>query len=175
MTTRAFGAHTPKDLLERASHEIGELEKATLALYLIEEEGKHRVGSLAGTCAGTLWNVVDWLANSNDAATRAAVTEAGLKTYEAIRDYVKSKSPELTLCWELTNGYKHCELSGYSLTASQIDQATLSAPLSLAPDTALAYRFVPKIKTTAGANLPAIQVYKDALSFWDGFFKQIGL
>jgi hypothetical protein len=175
MTTRAFGAHTPRDLLERASHEIRALEQATEVFYLIEDEGKHQVGSLAGTCAGTLWNIVDWLANSNDAATRAVLTKAALTTYEAIRDYVKSKSPDLTLCWELTNGYKHCELTGHTLTVAQIDQATLSSVSSLPPDTALAHRFVPKIKTKAGGNLPALKVYKDALSFWEGLFKQLGL
>jgi hypothetical protein len=51
----------------------------------------------------------------------------------------------------------------------------LSAPLSLPPDTALAYRWLPKIKTKAGENFPALQVYKDALSFWEGFFKKLGV
>jgi hypothetical protein len=175
MTTRAFGAHTPKDLLARASHEIRELQDAVDVFYLIEDEGKHKVGSLAGACAGTLWNVVDWLANSTDPATRSALAKATLTTHDAIRDYVKAKSPEVTLCWELTNGYKHCELTGYTLAASQIDQATLSAVSSLSPNTALAYRFVPKVKTKADANLPALGVYKDALSFWERFFKQLGL
>jgi hypothetical protein len=174
MATRAFGASTPRDLLVRAQHEVGALEKAIEVFYLTEDAGKHKVGSLAGTCAGTLWNLVDWLANSNDATTRAALMKAGLKTFDAIRDYVKANSPELTLCWEITNGYKHCELDGYTLKASQIDQAMLSAPLSLPPDTALAYRFVPKIKTKAGGNFPALQVYKDALSFWEGFFNKLG-
>jgi len=57
----------------------------------------------------------------------------------------------------------------------QIDQTALSAPSTLPPDTPLANRFVSKIKTKAGANLPALQVYKGALSFWDRFFKQLGL
>jgi hypothetical protein len=106
MTTRGFGANTPRDLLVRASHEIGALEKAIEVFYLTEDEGKHKVGFLAADCAGTLWNIVDWLANSNDATTRAALTNAGLETFDVIRDYVKANSPELTLCWELTNGYK---------------------------------------------------------------------
>jgi hypothetical protein len=175
MTTRAFGATTPRDLLERASHETGALEKAIEVFYPNEDEGKHKVGSLSGACAGTLWNIVDWLANSNDPTTKAALSRAGLKTSEAIRDHVKVNSPALTLCWEVTNGYKHCELNGHTLKASQIDEAMLSAPLSLPPNTTLAYRFVPKIKTKAGGNFAALQVYKDALSFWEGVFKQLGL
>jgi len=36
------------------------------------------------------------------------------------------------------------------------------------------YRVVPKIKT-AGANLRALDVYRDALAFWHQFFQQHGL
>ena len=175
MTTRAFGASTPRDLLERASHEIGELEEAIDAHYLIEKEANHKVGSLAGTCAATLWSIVDWLANSNDATTRAALATAGLNNFEAIRDYVKANSSELTLCWEITNGYKHYELVGHTLKVSQVDQAALSAVTSLPPNAAIAYGFVPKVKTKAGANLHALQVYKDALAYWEGFFKKLTL
>jgi hypothetical protein len=156
-------------------HEVSALEKATQMFYFTEEEAKDTVGSLAGTCAGSLWNIVDWLANSSDVATRVALTKAGLEAPDALRDHVKLHSPELTLCWEVTNGYKHCELTGYTLKMSQIDQAMLSAVSSLSPDSALGYRFVPKIKTKAGANLPAGQVYKNAVSFWEGFFEQHGL
>lgn len=175
MTSRAFGATTPRDILGRAAHEIDALEEAIEVSYLNEEEGKHTVGSLAGACAGTLWNIVDWLANSNDANTQIALSKVGLTTYEAVRNHVKANSQALTLCWEVTNGYKHCELNGYALKASQIDQAMLSAPSSLPPNTVLAYRFVPKIKTKAGGNFAALQVYKDALLFWEGLFNQLGL
>jgi hypothetical protein len=175
MTTRAFGAHTPRELLDRANYEVGELEKSIKAFFLSEDEGKHRIGSLAGACTGSLWNLVDWLANSTDTATRTALAAAGYADYESIRNYVKANSPALTLWWEVTNGYKHCELTGYTLTASQIDKAELSAPLSLPPGHPIAFRFVPKIKTKAGENLPALDVYKDALAFWDGFFKNVGL
>jgi hypothetical protein len=175
MTTRAFGAHTPKDLLARASYEIRELEAAIDTWYFYQDEGKHKVGSLAGACAGTLWNVVDWLANTNDEATRASLEKAGFINYGRIRDHVKAQSAALTLCWELTNGYKHCELSGYTFAASQIDQATLSALSSLAPDDPIAYRFVPKVKTKVGGNLPALQVYREALSFWLAFFERLSI
>ena len=175
MATHAFGVHTPREMLARAQYEINELEEAIKRFYVLEEEGKHKVGSLAGTCAGTLWNIVDWLANSNDPATKAALVKFKLTSHDAIRDHVKNNSAALTLCWEITNGYKHCELQGYTLKSSQVDEAALSVPASLMPDRPLAHQFVPKIKAKVGANLPAVQVYKDALSFWDGFFKQLGL
>lgn len=173
MITGAFGVHTPRELLVRAQYEVRELEEATKLFYIFEEEGKHKIGSLAGTCAGTLWNLVDWLANSTDPATKAALAKAGLMNKEAIRDEVKANSAPLTLCWEVTNGYKHCEVTGMTLKLSQIDKALLSAP-PLRPDQPLAYQFVPKIKTKAGANLPAVQVYKDALAYWDAFFTKLG-
>jgi hypothetical protein len=119
--------------------------------------------------------MVDWLANSIDSTTQSALAKAGFADHKAIRDHVIANSPALTLCWEITNGYKHCELSGYTMTVSQIDKAALSAPSSLPPDHPLAYRFVPKIKTKAGANLSALDVYKDALAFWETFLTRVGL
>ncbi len=175
MTTGAFGAQTPRDLLERAAQEIRKLEEATNTLYLNEKEAKNDVGSLAGACASSLWNLVDWLANSQDGTIQAALKRAGFTSQKTIRDYVKANSTDLTLCWELTNRYKHCELDGYTRSVSQIAQAALSAPPIFPPDTPIGYTFVPKVKTNAGANLPAVKVYKDALSFWEGFFKQVGL
>ena len=175
MTRLAFGAQTPRDLLSRTSHEINELGAATKLLFLVEEEGKQRVGSLAATCAGSLWNLVDWLANSRDSGVKSALAKAGMTTKKAIRDHVKANSRELMLCWELTNGYKHCELTGYLLTASEIDEASLSAPSALSPDTRIAYRFVPKITTKDGAKLFAVQVYKDAFAYWDRLFKHLNL
>jgi hypothetical protein len=111
---------------------------------------------------------------ASDAPTRAALANAGFTTHDALRDHVKANSADLILCCELTIGYKHLELTGYTLAASQIDQASLSVPSSLQPHTALSYRFVPKIKTRAGTNLSAVQVYKDALSSWDRLFKLLG-
>jgi hypothetical protein len=175
MSNWAFGVHTPRELLERAQHEVRQLEQAVEAYFMSEEDGKHKIGSSANTCAGSLWNLVDWLANSTDTVTRAALARVGLMSKEAIRDHVKNSSSSLALCWELTNGYKHCELEGHTLRESQIDKADLSAPSSLPPDHILGYRFIPKIKTNDGKNLPALQVYKDALSFWDSFFKHLGL
>jgi hypothetical protein len=175
MTTRAFGVHTPRELLSRAPFEVRELEQSVDMYFILEDEGKNKIGSLAGTCAGTLWNMVDWLANSSDSTTRSALAKAGFADYKAIRDHVKANSPALTLCWEVTNGYKHCELSGYTMTVSQIGEAALSAHSSLPPDHPLAYRFVPKIKTKAGANLSALDVYKDALAFWQTFLTGVGL
>jgi len=166
MSTHAFGVQTAREMLARAQFEVGELENAVRAYFLIEDEGKHKVGSLAGTCAGTLWNLVDWLANSTDSSTRSALATVGLNTKEAIRDHVQANSSSLTLCWEITNGYKHCELAGHTLRLSQIDRAALSVP-PMHPDQPLAYQFVPKIKTKAGANLSAVDVYKDALEFWN--------
>ncbi len=175
MTARAFGVSTPRELLSRAEFEVGELEKLVSSCFVFEEEAKRRVGSVAATCASTLWNIVDWLANSTDAATRAAVASAGLNDYASIRDRVKADSPALTLCWEITNGDKHCELVGYTLKMSQIERASLSASSILRPDQPLAFRFVPKIKTKAGANISALDVYKDALAFWRNFFGGMGL
>ena len=174
MSSHAFGVQTAKEMLARAKFEVGELEKAVQAYFLFEKEGKHKVGSLAGACAGTLWNLVDWLANSNEPSTRSALATAGFNTKEAIRDHVKANSPSLTLCWEITNGYKHYELSGHTLKLSQIDKAALSAP-PMHPDQPLAYQFVPKVKTKAGANLSAVDVYKDALVFWNNLFKKLGI
>lgn len=135
MTARAFGVHTPRELLSRAEFEVRELEQFVNADFISKDEGKNKISSLVGTCAGTLWNLVDWLANSTNAATKSALAKAGFTDHEAIRDHVKANSPALTLCWEITNGYKHCELSGYTMTMSQIDKAALSAPLGLPPDT----------------------------------------
>jgi len=116
---------------------------------------------------------VDWLAKTTDPATKAALDKEGLTNFESIRDHVKAHSEALTLCWEVTNGYKHCELSGYTLHVSQINHADLSAASD--PWHALTYRFVPKIRTNAGDNLSALQVYKDALSFWNNFFNRLGI
>jgi hypothetical protein len=52
MSTHAFGVQTAREMLARAQFEVGELENAVRAYFLIEDEGKHKVGSLAGTCAG---------------------------------------------------------------------------------------------------------------------------
>jgi hypothetical protein len=175
MTTRAFGAHTPRELLSRAQFEVRELQEAVNAYFMSEEEGKNKIGSLAGTCAGSLWNMVDWLANSTDAITRSALTKAGFAGRNSIRDHIMANSPELKLCWEVTNGYKHCELIGHTRTLSQIERAALSAPSSLPPDHPLGYRFVPKIKTKAGANIPALDVYNDALAFWETFLTGMGI
>jgi hypothetical protein len=174
MSSLAFGVHTPRELLERAEFEVRRLEESANSNFILESEGKNTVGSLAGACASTLWNIVDWLSNTNDPQTRALLTNAGFNSYESIREHVKSNSPELALCWEVTNGYKHCELSGHTLRLSQIDKAMLSAP-PLSPDRPLAYQFVPKIKTKAGANMPAVQVFQDAVAFWRTFFGRLGL
>ena len=160
MTARGFGAQTPRGLLSRATYEVGELDRSVNEYFMSEDEGKNKVGSLAGTCAATLWNIVDWLANTTDPATKAALSTARLTNFEIIRDHVKASSEELTLCWEMTNGYKHCELSAAS---------------DPRPEHALTYRFVPKIKTNAGDNLSAVQVYKAALSFWESFFIRLGI
>src|SRR5919109_1584350 len=121
MTTRGFGASTPRDLLERAKHEVAELDRAIQTYYLSEHEGRNKVGSLAAACAASLWNVVDWLARTSDPSSRAAVHAAGYLDYKSVRDYLKGASADLTLCWEVTNGVKHCELDGHTLKSSQID------------------------------------------------------
>ena len=127
MSARAFGVFTPRELLTRARYEIGELEGTINVYYLSEQEGKHKVGSLAGTCAGTLWNVVDWLANSSDPKTKSALARAGFASHAIIRDHVKANSSALTLCWEITNGYKHCELTGYiKETGGQVLQSHIA-------------------------------------------------
>ena len=175
MTTRAFGVHTPRELLKRAQFEILELEQSVGRHFILEDEGKNKIGSLAATCASSLWNMVDWLANSTDSTTRSALARTGFADYKTIRDHVMASSPTLTLCWEITNGYRHCELKGHTMTASQIDRAALSAPSNWPPNHPLAYRFVPKIKTKAGANLPVLDVYKDALAYWEAFLTGVGL
>jgi hypothetical protein len=160
-------------MLNRATYEVEELDRSVNEYFMSEDEGKNKVGSLAGTCAATLWNLVDWLANTNDPATKAALGAAGLTNFEIIRNHVKARSGALTLCWEVTNGYKHCELRGFTRNASQINHADVSAASD--PRHALAYRFVPKIRTNAGDNLSAVQAYKDALSFWNNFFNRLGI
>ena len=142
MSSHAFGVQTAREMLARAEFEVRELEQAAKAFFLFEDDGKHKVGSLSGTCAGTLWNLVDWLANSTDSKTKSALATAGFCTKEAIRDQVRANSPALTLCWEITNGYKHCELAGHTLKLSQIDRAALSAPPLLPPNHPIAYQFV---------------------------------
>ena len=101
--------------------------------------------------------------------------EQDFEDYKTIRDHVMASSPSLTLWWEITNGYKHCELKGHTMTASQIDRAALSAPSNSPPNHPLVYRFVPKVKTKAGANLSVLDVYKDALAYWEAFLTRVGL
>ncbi len=174
MTTRGYGAKTPRELLERARYEVAELASATASVFATEAEAKHAIGSRATACAGTLWNLVDWLANSTDPATKAALSGTGLATHEAIRDHVKRQSPELTLCWELTNGAKHYELKGYTKKVAQINDAGLSVPAAL-PSIGRTHSFVAKVKLTGGVSLKAVDVYQKALAFWDSFFKSVGI
>ena len=87
-----------------------------------------------------------------------------------MRDHVMSASPELKLCWELTNGCKHSELKGYTLQQSQIVEALLSAP----PLTQT-YRFVPKAIFATGERLPLVEVCQNAVAFWHKFFQDAGL
>jgi hypothetical protein len=175
MTTHAFGARTPRELLERARFEVEELEKAVDGYFLTEHEAKNRIGSLSATCATTLWNLVDWLENSTDPTIRNACAKVGLATEKSIRKYVLENSPSLKLCWEVTNGYKHFKLKGDTLKHSQVDEAGLSAPSGLPSTEPLGHRFKPKIKTKAGRNLPALDVYKDALAYWEAFLSRVGV
>src|SRR2546426_11677924 len=106
MTKRAFGAQTARDLLDRAHHEIDALETAMKADYPSKHLAKHTIGSIAGACAGTLWNIVDWLQNTNHPPTMAALAKAGFTKAPAVRDHVKTHTTDLTLCLAITNWYQ---------------------------------------------------------------------
>ena len=175
MNTRGFGATTARELLARAAHEIADLEHASRTHFDSEDEAKNKVGSRAAACVGTLWNIVDWLEQSEDPATRLALQVAGLAGEKAVRDYVMAASPDLKLCWELTNGYKHSKLKGHSLKESQIEEALLSAPPMFVPQSSVR-RFVPKAVISATRErLHVIEVCQRVLTFWQEFFERVGL
>ena len=181
MPSRAFGPQNPRDLLSIATYELQKLEAAIGGSFGSEDEAAMEVGSRARACASTLWHMVDWLAHATDPRTKAALSSAGLNDYKQIRDHVKASS-DLTLCWELINSIKHFELTGYSRLVSQISGAVLSVPSSRPPSvpaptkaSAKEYQFVPKVKTDSGENLPAVEVFRRALTFWQGFFHRHGL
>lgn len=170
----SFGAKTPHDLLDRAAFEVRKLEEASRASYSTVEEATAHVSSLAVTCVETLWNLVDWLAHSDDLAVQSALANAALRTKEAIRDYVKAHCSALALCHEITNGAKHFALEGYLANNRQVDDTGLSV-LTTTPHEAISNcRVVPKI-TTKTQKLHAIKVYNEALLYWQQFFAQLGL
>lgn len=185
MTSRAFDAETPRQLLARAAYEIQKLDEIIATGFTTEKEAKLAIGSLATACAGTLWNLCDWLANSNDPAIQTALANIGVKKLLDLQDYVRRGSPELTLCWELTNKSKHLKLTGVLATRSQVSDMMVSVPSSRQSDSphaglpaipqTKAYSVSPKVKTGAGANLSAQHVYRGALLFWQTFFQQHGL
>jgi hypothetical protein len=185
MTSRAFEAETPRHLLARAAYEVQKLDEMILAGFTTEDEAKLAIGSLASACAGTLWNLCDWLGNSNDPDIQAALASIGVKTVRELQIYVRDRSPELTLCWELTNKSKHLKLTGFLATQSQVSDMMVSVPSSLPPSsprqglpaipTIKAYSVIPKVKTDAGANLRVVDVYRGALAYWQQFFTKLVL
>lgn len=159
-----FGIKTPQEWLDKARYELAGLE-ALCDRKLTGQEAKAMQYAAINT-ALALWHMVDWLANSDDAKIRSALAAAGLHDLEQLHAHARKQSDAVGLCWLLATAAKHAKLTGRAKAKNVIEETTLSIASTLAKP---AYgRYVPKI-ISGGKRHNAVQVFKDAISYWDGF------
>lgn len=99
---------------------------------------------------------------------QAAFQKLGLKNFNDLHSYVRSQSPELDICYEIATGAKHFILTSKPLHKQVVTDTRASA----GPSVAIAGLpfYVLKVMLTGGQDLRALDVFKQALQYWDAFF-----
>jgi hypothetical protein len=191
MTGYAFGLTTPRDLLAKAHREVRRLEDATARAFSRDDIAN--LQDTAFNAAVSLWHVSDWIAHSTeqkcvDAIERIRRERPTLKTVrlQILREHILD-DPHMVICEALANGAKHLVLYGPpSFVSSQVLQPQLkdhaaAAPVALAADVSVGaafgvaqVRYVAKLRIN-DEGIPALDVFKAALAYWDKFFADYGL
>jgi hypothetical protein len=191
MTGYAFGLTTPRDLLEKARREVRRLEVATAGAS--SPKGVPDLQDTAFNAAVTLWHVSDWIANSTeqkyiDAIERIRLERPSQKTVRLLilREHILD-DPHMAICEALANGAKHLELHeppsfvSSRIFAPQTNLHAAAAPVVLTanvtagPAVGVApIRYFAKLKIN-DVGIPALDVFKAALAYWDKFLADYGL
>lgn len=160
-----FELKSPQDVLAKVRRELALLEGAAAS------QDKQRISDALYNFSVTAYHVKDWLREHPGASFSTADVE----------DWVQ-KHDSLSICRDVCNASKHRKIKKYkpvtaSLTASvmpavsvvmKFGDAGLSAPQ--APK-----KFRVKAVLADGRRIDVLQVAKDAVTAWEGFFKSHGL
>ncbi len=195
-----FGLTSPRDLLEKARRDVERLRQVTN--WPRSPEQRLAVQDSAFNAAITLWHVTDWIANSSEPEAVAALqtirtthppSKKGADSYDVLSAYVRMDA-HMNLCHSLANGAKHFELTftpaldrgpifrsepgiqhGTSTVSSLITGVSVPPAVSPAGPEQPPAGYFAKILVDDRHSVPAVDVFRAALDYWDGFFKTHGL
>lgn len=192
-TTQVFGVTTPGDMLAKLQRE---LDRVANASFFRQELVDH-----ATNCALTAWHITDWVwrcrfASDSKARHELEASCTGLrwsKRDDRFRECVTRMCPQLVLCQDIANGFKHVIAESNDPTTPGVVDVTASATAAPSGPFTLGvhglggaglggpgyvaggqvYRL--KITSKDGTTRDAIEVFNAVAAFWTEFFARHGI
>jgi hypothetical protein len=173
MMAKAFGITRSRHMLDKLRWEIDELKKCSTAI------GSPAIFH-AWNCAVTAWHMTDWvwhaLTPDQKAGLHSMAPDLKFEKVSDLQWFVRRRSQEVALCYQIAEGSKHCEMTNPS---ARVD---VSAEISL---TATTYTSIPgadgtqqfqlqeRLKIVDGnSRLSALSIFEDAYLFWWRFHNE---
>ena len=191
--TQVFGVTTPCDMLAKLQRELGRVASAS---FVRQDLVDH-----ATNCALTAWHITDWVWQcrfASDSKARqdleaSCIDLRSSKRENRFRECVTRMCPQLVLCQDIANGFKHVIAESNDPTTPGVVDVTASAttapsgPFTLGVDglggaglggpcyVAGGQMCRLKITRQDGTTRDAIEVFNAVAAFWAEFVARYGI
>ncbi len=174
----AFGIDTPADMLRKLQRELNRVAEASFIKQDLTDFGLN--------CALTAWHISDWVWQhrfKDDPEALKTLLSRYPKLLErsneyGFKEYLTRQCPELALCQDIANGFKHvAAIPLNTRQAKGADDTTASATTALGLYGYVAdgesYRL--KISSPDGKSCDGVNAFNEVVRFWTQFMAEHGL